>query len=181
MSRTRLLLGAALSFALLVFALSPAPGEGAPFREYPIGEEVRQNGMRLAAVWLPPVTTEGLSSSDAGDAIHLEADIHTIKGNVNGFGVGEWMPYLTVNYTLVHKETGKKIEGRMMPMVAKDGPHYGVGVDMPAKGLYSLTYEIRPPSENGFGRHSDPVTGVEPWWKPFTISWDFDYQGVTGG
>ena len=39
--------------------------------------------------------------------IHLEADIHAVKGNKNGFGDGEWMPYLTINYTLVNADTGE--------------------------------------------------------------------------
>lgn len=173
------LAGSALVAALALALLLPVVlGEGAPFREFPIGDEVRQNGMKIAAVWLPPVTMEGMEVGGESDLIHLEADIHAIKGNVNGFGVGEWMPYLTVNYTLVHKASGQKIEGKMMPMVAKDGPHYGASIRMPARGPYSMSYEIRPPSENGFGRHSDPVTGVEPWWQPFTVSWEFDYQGV---
>ena len=65
-----------------------------------------------------------------------------------------------------------------MPMVAQDGPHYAATISMPARGLYKLTYELRPPSENGFGRHTDSITGVKAWWKPFKVSWDFDYQGV---
>ncbi len=153
-------------------------GQGAPFREFPIGDEQRKHDMKIAAVWLPPVTMEGMEVGDQPDLIHLECDIHAIKGNKNGFGVGEWIPYLTVNYTLAHKESGHKLEGKMMPMVAKDGPHYGASLQMPARGSWSVTYELRPPSENGFGRHSDPVTGVDPWWEPFTVGWEFDYQGV---
>ena len=174
----RMRLAALLGISLVGLLIPAGLGQGATFREFPIGEETKQNGLRIAAVWLPPVTMEGMEGGAAADTIHLEADIHAIKGNKNGFGVGEWMPYLTVKYTLTHKESGKKIEGKMMPMVAKDGPHYGVGIAMPAKGAYALTYEIRPPSENGFGRHSDPITGVDPWWEPFTVSWEFDYQGV---
>lgn len=174
----RMRLAAVLGAALAGFVIPVVCGQGATFREYPIGVGVRQNGMLIAAVWLPPVTMEGVDAAASGDMIHLEADIHAIQGNKNGFGISEWMPYLTVKYTLTHKESGKKIEGKMMPMVAKDGPHYGVGISMPAKGAYTLSYEIRPPSENGFGRHSDPITGVDPWWEPFTVSWEFDYQGV---
>ncbi len=177
-SLRRLTLTAAVAALALLLLLPTVTGQGAPFREFPIGDEIRRNGMKIAAVWLPPVTMEGMEVGTESDLIHLEADIHAIKGNTNGFGVGEWMPYLTVKYTLVHKESGQKIEGRMMPMVAKDGPHYGASIRMPARGAWSLTYEIRPPTENGFGRHSDPVTGVDPWWEPFTVAWDFDYQGV---
>lgn len=169
---------ALLAAAFVALLLPVVLGQDAKFREYPIGDKVKQNGMNIAAVWLPPVTMEGMEASAQADMIHLEADIHAIQGNKNGFGVGEWMPYLTVKYVLTHKASGKKIEGKMMPMVAKDGPHYGAGIQMPGPGAYTLAYEIRPPSENGFGRHSDPITGVDPWWEPFTVNWEFDYQGV---
>ncbi|MBI2192152.1 MAG: iron transporter [Planctomycetes bacterium] len=150
----------------------------APFREFPIGEPVTQHAMKIAAVWLPPIQMEGMAEALDQDIVHLECDIHAVRGNKNGFGVGEWIPYLTVKYRLEHGPSGKKIEGTMMPMVAKDGPHYGATVKLASRGEYTLSYEIRPPTENGLGRHSDPVTGVEPFWKPFTVQFAFDYQGV---
>ena len=54
----------------------------------------------------------------------------------------------------------------MMPMVARDGLHYGATIEMPKAGRYKLTYAIEPPSKGGLGRHADAATGVEPWWKP---------------
>ncbi len=159
-------------------SLSLLWAQGAPFREYPIGDEVEREGMRIVAVWLPAVQMEGAPLPRGEDVIHLEADIHALRGNKNGFGLGEWIPYLTVNYTLVHKESGKKVSGRMLPMVAKDGPHYGATVSLPGRGEYLLIYEIRPPSENGFGRHADPVTGVDPWWEPFSVEFSFRYEGI---
>lgn len=171
--RTMLLLplGIVGTWVTLLFA------QGAPFREYPIGE-IERNSMKIAAVWLPLIQMEGMEVSEGEDIIHLEADIHAIRGNKNGFGIGEWIPYLTVNYTLVHVRDERKITGRMIPMVAKDGPHYGATVQMPAHGEYRLTYEIHPPSENGFGRHLDTVTGVAPWWEPFSVEFMFQYEGV---
>lgn len=172
-------------FATAAFLLWVAIGpqraclaQNAPFREYPIGEEIRKNGMKIAAVWLPPIQMYGTKLPESQDVIHLEADIHAIAGNQNGFGIGEWIPYLTVNYTLTHQETGKTVTGRLLPMAAKDGPHYGGTIQIPAHGLYKLIYEIRPPSENGFGLHSDPVTGVASWWEPFQVEFDFEYGGV---
>ena len=64
-----------------------------------------------------------------------------------------------------------------MPMVARDGLHYGASIAMPKAGAYRLTYHIEPPSAGGLGRHSDPVTGVAPWWEPFEVSFDWDYPG----
>mgnify|MGYP002771510676 FL=1 len=77
------------------------------FQEYPIGEAVTMNEMEIAAVYLKPIDMEprGMGLPAAKSDIHLEADIHAVKGNKNGFGDGEWMPYLTINYTLVNTDT----------------------------------------------------------------------------
>ena len=64
-----------------------------------------------------------------------------------------------------------------MPMVARDGLHYGASLTLPKAGAYRLTYAIEPPSAGGLGRHSDPVTGVAPWWAPFEVTFDWDYAG----
>ena len=108
------------------------------FQEYPIGEAVTMNEMEIAAVSLKPIDMEprGMGLPAAKSDIHLEADIHAVKGNKNGFGDGEWMPYLTINYTLVNADTGEKQEGTFMPMVAGDGPHYGANVKMMGVGNY---------------------------------------------
>jgi hypothetical protein len=175
-------------FNLMPPAHGPAPATGsvqpavqtgvapaAPFREYPIGE-AEQSGMHIAAVWLPPVQMEGMELPQDANVIHLEADIHALEGNVNGFGRGAWIPYLGVRYEIIPVEPGKDaVTGEFMPMVAKDGPHYGATIEMPGPGKFRLVYHIDPPSTNGFGRHSDPVTGVAPWWEPFNVEFDFDY------
>lgn len=150
------------------------------FQEYPIGEAVTMNEMEIAAVYLKPIDMEprGMGLPAAKSDIHLEADIHAVKGNKNGFGDGEWMPYLTINYTLVNADTGEKQEGTFMPMVAGDGPHYGANVKMMGVGNYKLTYHIDPPSKAGMHRHTDSETGVGRWWKPFDISYEFKFTGI---
>jgi hypothetical protein len=154
-----------------------AKSGGAPFREYPIGE-TEQNGMQIAAVWLPPVQMEGMDLPQDADVIHLEADIHGLEGNVHGFGRGAWIPYLTVRYEIIPVDTDKEpIRDVFMPMVANDGPHYGATIHMPGPGKYRLIYKLEPPSSNGFGRHSDPITGVAPWWEPFQVGFEFKYSG----
>jgi uncharacterized protein involved in high-affinity Fe2+ transport len=157
-------------------AAAPKP---AGFREYPIGDEVRKNHLRIAAVWLPPIAMEGMPALPAGgDVIHLEADIHATEGNPNGFARDEFVPYLKVHYTITAAEGGAVIhQGELMPMVARDGLHYGASLSMPTPGAYRLTYAIEPPSAGGLGRHSDPVTGVAPWWAPFEVAFDWDYAG----
>ena len=67
---------------------------------------------------------------------------------------------------------------QFMPMVAKDGPHYGKTYRMPGHGKYQLIYTVYPPDPNQFGRHVDAVTGVGPWWEPFDVEFEFDYQGI---
>ncbi len=150
------------------------------FQEYPIGEAQTVNEMEIAAVYLQPIDMEprgmGLSAKDAD--IHLEADIHATKGNKNGFGEGEWMPYLTISYTLVNLDTNEKQEGTFMPMVAGDGPHYGANVKMMGVGNYKLTYHIEPPSKAGLYRHTDNDSGVGRWWKPFDVSYEFKFTGI---
>ncbi len=73
----------------------------AGFREYPIGDEVERHQMRIAAVWLPPVQMAGMAMPASPDMIHIEADIHATEGNKNGCPKDEFIPYLTVHYTIV--------------------------------------------------------------------------------
>jgi len=165
---------------------APAPAGIVPttadFREYPIGEEVEKNQMRIAAVYLPPVKMEGMADPSSSGLIHLEADIHATEGNRNGFAKDEFVPYLLVRYTIVPADpkvtSVEPIQGDMTPMVARDGLHYGANIEMPKAGRYKLTYAIEPPSKGGLGRHADAASGVDPWWKPFEVSFDWDYLGL---
>ncbi len=152
----------------------------AGFREYPIGDEVERNGMRIAAVWLPQVGMAGMPAPAASaDMIHLEADVKATEGNINGCPKDEFVPYLNVRYRIV-PETGARSSNSseamldMMPMVARDGWHYGASIPAPTPGRYRLTYRFEPPTQAG--RHSDPATGVAPWWEPFEVSFDWDFE-----
>jgi uncharacterized protein involved in high-affinity Fe2+ transport len=155
----------------------------AGFREYPIGEDVERNQMRIAAVWLPPVAMEGMNEPASSSLIHLEADVRASEGNRNGFAMGEFVPYMVVRYAIEPADTATRaaypesIRGAMMPMVARDGLHYGATIDMPKAGRFKLSYSFQPPSAGGLGRHADRATGVDPWWKPFEVTFDWDYAG----
>ena len=165
--------------ALAAAMLLTATGAYA-FTEYPAGEPQTINEMEIAAVYLQPIDMEprgmGLSAAEAD--VHLEADIHATKGNQNGFGEGEWIPYLTITYTLENLDTKAKQEGTFMPMVASDGPHYGQNIKMLGVGNYKVTYHIEPPPKAGMHRHTDEDTGVGKWWKPFDVSFEFKYTGL---
>jgi uncharacterized protein involved in high-affinity Fe2+ transport len=173
----------------------------AEFREYPVGDEVEKNFLKVAAVYFPAVVMDhtsmmqsmshapGMPMLDAAseiakekfakpgkELIHLEADIHATKGNPNGFAAGEWIPYLPVHYRLYRAGESKAVmEGMLVPMVANDGPHYGTTLRMLGKGKYKLIYNVGAPE---LARHSDPVTGVAEYWKPFEVSYEFDYEGI---
>ncbi len=147
--------------------------------ETPIGQAIGKNGMEIGAVYLQSVTMEpALPGEDNPSDIHLEADIHAIKGNPNGFGVGEWIPSLQVTFHLTKEGSAWQKTGSLMAMVASDGPHYGANVKMDGAGKYQLTYHINPPPYNGFLRHIDKETGVGKWWTPFDVSWSFTYLGT---
>ncbi|MBS9782570.1 MAG: iron transporter [Arcobacter sp.] len=159
--------------ALLTFA-------NAEFKEFPIGEGKTINNMEIAAVYLKPIDMEprGIDRPASLSDIHLEADIHAAKGNKNGFGAGEWIPYLTISYVVTNKDTGKSVSGTFMPMVAVDGPHYGANIKMPGIGNYTFKYSIEPPSKQGFGRHTDKDSGVGKWFKPFSVKFEGKYKGI---
>jgi uncharacterized protein involved in high-affinity Fe2+ transport len=160
-----------------------AARQPAGFREYPIGDEIEINGMLISAVYLPPVQMEGMAESVSSSLIHLEADVKATESNRHGFSQYEKVPYLVVRYRIIPRDatTNGKIpeplEGRLWPMMARDGFHYGANIEMPSAGRYRLIYRFEPPSAGGLGRHADRATGVDPWWKPFDISFDWDYPG----
>ncbi len=147
--------------------------------ETPIGYPQSIYGMEVGAVYLQPIEMEpeGIMSSRADSDIHLECDIRAAENNPNGFAAGEWIPHLEIRYELVRLDTGQKRAGTLSPMVANDGPHYGDNVKLFGPGKYRLVYWIAPPGE-GFGRHTDRQTGVRPWFRPFTMEWEFTYYGV---
>lgn len=164
-----------LKFMLAGVALAAAAMTQAA--ELPIGDSVSKNGMDIGAVYLQAVKMQPMMPGMEGD-IHLEADIHAEKGNKNGFGEGEWIPYLDIAYHITKVGSDWSATGNFMSMVASDGPHYGSNVKMDGPGKYHLIYTIYPPSYNGFARHFDKETGVEEWWTPFTLEWDFTYLGT---
>lgn len=151
--------------------------------ETPIGKHQIANGMEVGAVYLQPIKMdpEGMMKKVEASDIHLEADIHAAKDNPNGFAEGEWMPYLLIKFELTKTGSAYKSEGKLMPMVASDGPHYGDNVKLAGPGKYKLKLTVMPPSANPhvhFGRHVDKETGVGPWFKSFDLTYDFAFAGT---
>lgn len=154
--------------------------------EYPMGTPQERHGMEIGAVYLQPVEMEpdGMMRKAAESDVHMEADIHALADNANGFGEGAWIPALLVRYAVTKPGSDWKTSGDFMPMVANDGPHYGDNVKLAGPGKYRVKYTIYPPNapENPygkhFGRHTDRLTGVRPWFKPFTVEYDFVFAGI---
>ena len=151
--------------------------------EYPVGKPIQRNGMEIAAVYLQPVSMEpeGMMRKAQDSDVHMEADIHALAKNANGFEEGAWIPYLEIQYEITKLPKGKKISGDFMPMVASDGPHYGDNVKLMGPGKYKLKLKISPPGSSmhsHFGRHTDKETGVGSWYKPFEAEYDFVFAGT---
>jgi len=170
---------AATASAALVF------GSAAIGKEYKIGKphRVTAAGMEVAAVYLQPIEMDppGMMRAAKDSDIHLEADIKALKGNKNGYAAGDWIGYLVVTYELAKVGESETIKGHLMPMVANDGPHYGDNVKLRGSGKYKLKLTVAPPSENRhvrFGRHTDKETGVGPWFKTFSVEYEFTYAGT---
>ncbi len=159
-----------------------APGD-AGFTEVPIGEEQESADahINVAAVYFQAVDMLPADQMPASEAdIHLEADISTID-DYYGFGLGAWVPYLTVDYDVKDTSGASVASGTFMPMNADDGPHYGDNIKMPGEGTYTLELTIHSPAENGYLLHSDSETGVEAgkdgtglWSDPVVLTYDWD-------
>ena len=121
--------------------------------EFPLGKPLNAGGMEINTVYLQPITMEpaGMMRDAAKSDIHLEADIHAIKNNPNGYAEGDWIPGLEITYKLQKMKSdgktpdGAAIDGLMMPMVASDGPHYGDNVKLAGVGKYKLTMVVNAP------------------------------------
>ena len=162
------------------------PGEEAGFEEFPLGDDFELGPLNVAGVFFQPVDMlpagAGLPASQAD--MHIEADISALENDL-GFGVGDFVPFLTVDYVIT-KSTGEKIEGTFMPMNASDGPHYGANIKLPgggprggAPGTYTVRFSIQNPEALGYVLHVDATTGVPGrfWGAPLVAEWTVDYEG----
>lgn len=164
--------------ALLTLAV---PAQAA--QEFYIGEPVVKENMQIVPNYLTGIEMDrmprGMEMGGA-DNVHLEADVHATATDNHGFQEDQWIPYLTVKFTLTKKGDAKfKKSGELYPMIAKDGTHYANNVNMAGPGTYQLTYTILPPSAKGFIRHVDKASGVPAWGKPVMASWTFSYPSKT--
>lgn len=162
---------------------SGAPGEEAGFEEFPIGDEMELGPLNVAGVYFQPVDMEpaGAGLAASASSFHIEADISALENDL-GFGVGDFVPYLRVEYEIIHNDGPKAgkmaVSGTFMAMNATDGPHYGANVKLDKAGSYTVRFIIHSPEEQGYLLHVDALTGVKGrfWKEPLVAEWtDFQY------
>ena len=167
----------ALLLAIMMLSVSAfALAEEAGFDECELGVEGEQNVgfMTMSMVYFQPVdmAPADLAAAKEDSDLHIEVDL-TANENPYSFNVGEWVPYLSIDYTINDLDGKEVASGSMMPMAASDGPHYGNNIALP-EGEYSITIYVKSPAENGYLLHIDPETGVEAdefWTEPLTATW----------
>ena len=161
-----------------------APGEDAGFDEFPLGDDVFSGPLKISGVYFQPVDMEPQIQTPAKDAsMHIEADISALEGNDLGYGVGDFIPGLTVEYKILGADGKAVLEGTFMPMNASDGPHYGLNLPKLDAGTYTVQFIVHSPEENGWLLHTDETTGVKGrfWTEPITAEfkdWKWDPSAV---
>lgn len=164
---------------------SSSSDSGAGFEEIQVDEnhsDQEVGPLTVNAVYFQPIDMEpsgmGLKAADA--SFHLEADIHANKkGTELGYGKGDFVPDLTVNYEIINNANNETVgSGTFMQMNASDGPHYGANVKLDKAGTYQLKLSIESPASKGWMLHVDPETGVKGhfWTEPIEVTFDnWDY------
>ena len=162
---------------------------GAGFEEYPVGDDqVAQgkdgvNELDVSVVYFQPVDMEPEMGTPAAESsMHIEADVSAAADNKLGYGAGDFVPGLTVDYAIKDKSGTAVQEGTLMPMNASDGPHYGLNLPKLDAGTYDVTFTIKPPS--GWLLHTDKTTGVKGrfWTEPLVAEfpdWQWDPTAVS--
>ena len=140
------------------------------FTEVEIFSDVKLEFLNLNAVYFQPVDmTGGYKASDYD--CHLELDVSALENDF-GYGVGDWVPYLTVEYK-VSQGDNEISSGTFMPMAASDGPHYGQNISMNGQGRYSVEFTIKFPDSSVYLIHTDN-TGPKAHTFPKTASYKYD-------
>ncbi|MBQ9005311.1 MAG: iron transporter [Atopobiaceae bacterium] len=159
-----------------------APGEDAGFAEIPIEsiQDVQAGFMNVSAVYFQAVPMAPGAENYEDFDIHLEADISALENDL-GYGVGDWVPYLTIDYKVTKADGSVEAEGTFMHMAASDGPHYGANIAMPdGAGTYNVEFTIHSPAEETYLIHlgeTGPGGTLEEAFKDGNIvvsgSWDY--------
>lgn len=153
-------------------------GEDLGFTEVEIFSGVEKEFLNLNAVYFQPVDMTGGYKAEDYDC-HLELDVSALKNGL-GYGTGDWVPYLTVEYEVTKNDGDYKVNGTFMPMAASDGPHYGANIKMDGDGLYTVTFTVKFPDSSTYLIHTDN-TGPEDHEFPEAIVYTYDQWQFTDG
>ena len=154
-------------------------GEDLGFTEVEIFSGVEKEFLNLNAVYFQPVDMTGGYKAEDYDC-HLELDVSALQNGL-GYGTGDWVPYLTVNYEVTKNDDGSKVsDGTFMPMAASDGPHYGANIKMAGDGLYTVKFTVKFPDSSTYLIHTDE-TGPETHEFPDAIEYTYDNWQFTDG
>ncbi len=172
------LVSAALAAMLGLGGTFAVQAEDAGFEEFPVGDDIVLGPLNVGAVYFQPVDMEPAGMGLPADVadMHLEADISAVENDL-GYGVGDFVPYLKIDYTITYADGDKKgqvaTSGSFMPMSASDGPHYGNNIRLPEAGTYDVRFVIHSPENNGYHLHTDAATGVSGrfWTEPLVAEW----------
>ena len=166
-----------LSASLLAAAAVALGNLPAAAKEFYVGEPVVENDMQIVPHYLLGIEMAPMTHGmDMGrGAVHLEVDVHATKDEKHGFKEDEWIPYLTISYTIEKVGSNFRKSGKLLAMTAGDGPHYANNVALAGDGDYPLTFQFEPPPKAGFVRHVDKETGVPDWWPAFSKTWTFHF------
>jgi len=160
-------------------ATEPADeGEDLGFTEVEIFSGVEREFLNLNAVYFQPVDMTGGYKAEDYDC-HLELDVSALQNGL-GYGTGDWVPYLTVEYEVTKNDGDYKVNGTFMPMAASDGPHYGANIKMDGDGLYTVTFTVKFPDSSTYLIHTDE-TGPETHEFPNAIVYTYDSWQFTDG
>ena len=181
MVRCFYLLGVLLLVGPIGLSAAEAPKEvslGAPINR-------QDAGLTITASYEAPLAVEGSNPSDPPlflppdkADLFLAIDIRGGKGNKNGFGAREFIPYLSVSYMLRRQAGSEVQQGHLHPLVGPKGMRYGNNVKLSGSGPYTLALTIEPPIKVGFGRHTDLETGVSRWWRQLQVEWPLVYSAL---
>ena len=119
----------------------------------------------------------GLKAADA--SFHLEADIHANqKGTELGYGKGDFVPDLTVNYDIIDKTSNASVaSGTFMQMTPPTARTTAPTSSSTSRRVQTRA-EDRIPGEEGWMLHVDPETGVKGrfWTEPIEVTFpDWNY------
>ena len=154
-------------------------GEDLGFTEVEIFSGVEKEFLNLNAVYFQPVDMTGGYKAEDYDC-HLELDVSALQNGL-GYGTGDWVPYLTVEYVVTKNDDNSEVsKGTFMPMAASDGPHYGANIKMAGDGLYTVNFTVKFPDSSTYLIHTDE-TGPDTHEFPDAIEYTYDQWQFTNG